>query len=305
MDGPSTALGFLPPCPGRYCGYGTGLENPTCGACPRGHRSIDSICVPCNWTPSAYDIMFLTVSISIVVMVTAAAVLRSIRAASSPASEGGRVHCWLFFGFIFEVTLSLIFALMSVEPLGQLTMVTCNVTRLGDWYSALDNPVPNHRGQLHCANEAAYPLITWVLFFDLYSACFALLLRLPLLRFLSKSKGPSPSLFQVRGDVLSPCFVHKCTIIAHRYCHWSLSALRLTFATGSLTAGLKIGYASIYRTLYSLPVHAILHVTAGGLIYYSFPFFLLAFNLLVTVANMADPEWKVRQPSFAACHLDA
>lgn len=186
-----TAL--LPRCPGIYCGYDMSLDPPECSACPRGHRSDGTFCLPCTEGVDAYAICFLATTVLIVAALHLYGLLDTSGLPASVAAESNmpkrRAQTLLLIGCGLELTLAVVLSLLVTLPLGSMSMVSCGMTRLSDWYPALHNPTSPHLGLLRCANEAAYPLVTWVLFFDLFSAALVLMIRWPLLRYIGRNLG--------------------------------------------------------------------------------------------------------------------
>lgn len=168
----------LAACPGRYCGrvaLAEGFSN--CGACPRAHKTNGVLCVPCDSAISNYDIVFL-LHVAIIYAILLFAFGKST---STPASKK-----WVFSFlanqlFIFEVFLGGIIASLLQNPIGSLRMNSCGMNALVDWYPYLVNPRPTFTYTLHCANEAAFPLVTWFLIFSAVCFVFMSLVRLPVM----------------------------------------------------------------------------------------------------------------------------
>lgn len=59
---------------------------------------------------------------------------------------------------ILEVVTAAALAVLSVDPIGQLSIRSCRTQWLSDWYTVLYNPTPYYFEPLRCTQEAVYPL---------------------------------------------------------------------------------------------------------------------------------------------------
>lgn len=59
---------------------------------------------------------------------------------------------------MLECCVSAVVTLLVTEPVGQLSIRSCQVQMLSDWYTMLYNPSPDYVNTLHCTQEAVYPL---------------------------------------------------------------------------------------------------------------------------------------------------
>ncbi|KAK9703201.1 JNK1/MAPK8-associated membrane protein [Popillia japonica] len=150
-------------CPGWYCGRIV-LENELseCGSCPRGYRRNDTsfICEPCQDLPTFYDWLYLGFMVLLILVlhwffIDMVAMRRSFN------KDIIILHCSAF----IEVIASCILALIVMPPTGKFSINTCQVRSLSDWYTLLHNPTPNYEQQIHCTQEAVYPLYTIVFVF--------------------------------------------------------------------------------------------------------------------------------------------
>ncbi|XP_056267066.1 JNK1/MAPK8-associated membrane protein-like, partial [Pseudoliparis swirei] len=81
---------------------------------------------------------------------------------------------------MLECGVSSVVTLLVTEPVGKLSIHSCHVQMLSDWYTMLYNPSPDYVNTLHCTQEAVYPLYTIVLIY--YAFCLVLMMLLrPLL----------------------------------------------------------------------------------------------------------------------------
>lgn len=62
-----------------------------------------------------------------------------------------------------EVMIASVVASLLQTPVGEIAMHSCGMSQISDWYPYLHNPRPRSTYTLHCANEAAFPLVTWIL----------------------------------------------------------------------------------------------------------------------------------------------
>nr|XP_015797211.2 JNK1/MAPK8-associated membrane protein [Nothobranchius furzeri] len=81
---------------------------------------------------------------------------------------------------MLECSVSAVVTLLLTDPVGKLSIRSCQVQMLSDWYTMLYNPSPDYINTLHCTQEAVYPLYTIVLIY--YAFCLVLMMLLrPLL----------------------------------------------------------------------------------------------------------------------------
>lgn len=59
---------------------------------------------------------------------------------------------------MLECSMSAVVTLLVTEPVGSLSIRSCRVQMLSDWYTMLYNPSPDYINTLHCTQEAVYPL---------------------------------------------------------------------------------------------------------------------------------------------------
>lgn len=166
---PATSSG-LSKCPGAYCGRtmaGNSLQNLTaCGKCPRGYRTDGRICQKCNSNLSFYDWLYLGFMVFLVPVVNCHLI-------NYFEPKTGRVIL-LHLSAIMEGFVSIIMAILLMEPVGQLALVSCQVHSINDWYTLFFNPKPDFVHEIHCTQEAVYPLYT--ISFIYHAGCLLLLL---------------------------------------------------------------------------------------------------------------------------------
>nr|CAG4638667.1 EOG090X0BGA [Cyclestheria hislopi] len=78
---------------------------------------------------------------------------------------------------LFETALSALITLLINNPVGSLTLNSCSVQQLSDWYTLLHNPNPNYEETLHCTHEAVYPLYSIIFIHYGLSVVLLLLIR--------------------------------------------------------------------------------------------------------------------------------
>ncbi|XP_041710777.1 JNK1/MAPK8-associated membrane protein isoform X2 [Coregonus clupeaformis] len=81
---------------------------------------------------------------------------------------------------LFECSAAAVVTLLVNDPVGLLSIRSCRVQMLSDWYTMLYNPSPDYVTTLHCTQEAVFPLYTIVLIYYAFCLVFMMLLR-PLL----------------------------------------------------------------------------------------------------------------------------
>ena len=65
---------------------------------------------------------------------------------------------WLLGSVALESIVSVIFTLLLFDPVGSLSLESCGVERISDWYTMFYNPAPDYVHSIHCTQEAVYPL---------------------------------------------------------------------------------------------------------------------------------------------------
>lgn len=168
-------------CFGLYCGKTLLFKNSSaeiygeCGACPRGQRTNEEkYCQPCLESPELYDWLYL----GFMAMLPLVSHWLSIEWDAKNSNSRG-----VFFqqvSALLECSMAAIVTLLVSDPVGTLTIHSCRVQMLSDWYTMLYNPSPDYITTVHCTQEAVYPLYTIV--FVYYAFCLVLMLLLrPLL----------------------------------------------------------------------------------------------------------------------------
>lgn len=154
-------------CMGKYCGRLNGTED--CGRCPRGYRTDGYYCRECDGKPELYDWLYLGFM----------ALITTLMHCTSIYQHGRQQQFILILQIsaLLESALAGIFTLLSTEPKGSLSLKTCGVQRLSDWYTVFFNPKPDHVNEIHCTQEAVYPLYTIVLYYYAFSVLLLLLFR--------------------------------------------------------------------------------------------------------------------------------
>ena len=59
---------------------------------------------------------------------------------------------------LVESAVAAICTLLVVTPVGSLSVTSCEVKALSDWYTMFYNPSPDYVHTIHCTQEAVYPL---------------------------------------------------------------------------------------------------------------------------------------------------
>lgn len=137
-----------------------------------------------------------------------------------------------------EVALSAAITLLIFEPIGSLYFNTCSVNHLSDWYTLFHNPTPNYGEKLHCTQEAVYPL--YAVLYNYVWLCI-ILIQLYWLGFICR-------------QTMVLVFYLLCIVLMVFIRPW----LNRKY--------LKQGKSAVYCALYFLPILALLHTIAGGLI---------------------------------------
>ncbi|XP_053701119.1 JNK1/MAPK8-associated membrane protein [Synchiropus splendidus] len=170
------AVAMSSTCPGLYCGrmMVNGSLEGECGVCPRGERAnIQKVCERCSESPELYDWLYL----GFMAMLPLVLHWFFIEWYSGKKSSSALLQ---HMTALLESSLAAVVTLLMTDPVGFLTIRSCRVQMLSDWYTMLYNPSPDYVNTLHCTQEAVYPLYTIVLIY--YALCLVLMMLLrPLL----------------------------------------------------------------------------------------------------------------------------
>lgn len=131
--------------------------------------TMDSICVRCTGSPTFYDWLYLGF------MAILSVVLHWFFIDFTNKRKRSLVI--LHLSALTEGVLSGLLTVILVEPLGSLSIVSCPVHVIQDWYTMLYNPRPNYTSTLHCTQEIVYPLYTIVMIYYAFSLIFLMTIR--------------------------------------------------------------------------------------------------------------------------------
>jgi len=167
-------------CPGHYCGRSDLNEThlSECGQCERGWRvgksgtNTSSYCEKCDSGPGKNDILFMAFHFVTVLVLQWVAIDYAARRRKLTYQVLA-----LHFSALVEVSLAAIVTVLSLEPVGEMTLRSCRVDRVLDWYTYFQNPNPNYEETLHCTQEAVYPLYTMVFIFHAMCVIFMVISR--------------------------------------------------------------------------------------------------------------------------------
>ncbi|XP_016053690.1 PREDICTED: JNK1/MAPK8-associated membrane protein isoform X3 [Miniopterus natalensis] len=159
------AVDIQPACLGLYCGKTLLFKNGStelygeCGVCPRGQRTnAQKYCQPCTESPELYDWLYLGFMAMLPLV----------------------LHWFFIEWYSGKKSMAAIITLLVSDPVGVLSIRSCRVLMLSDWYTMLYNPSPDYITTVHCTHEAVYPLYTIVFIYYAFCLVFMMLLR-PLL----------------------------------------------------------------------------------------------------------------------------
>lgn len=176
-----------PSCFGRYCGFEPnenadgGWNLSKCGACPRGFRTNETkYCIKCEESPSPYEWHFLCFMVLLPCMLDWIYILRKHSEVKMSIAQVLLSSA--------ECISAALFTLLSVEPIGSLSMVSCGVKRLSDWYPMFYNPQVLYTETVHCTQEVVYPLLTSVCIYYAYLLILMIVLRPLVMQLLGFSK---------------------------------------------------------------------------------------------------------------------
>lgn len=162
-----------PDCPGLFCGRQVSPNGTysDCGACPRGSQPNEaSVCMACEGTPSLYDWLYLGF------MAQLSLLLHWFFIDCTNRSWKSSPLVVLHICAVVESAIAVILTLLLSDPIGSLSVKSCSVEKLEDWYTMFYNPSPNYTTTLHCTQEIVYPLYTIVMVY--YAFCLLLLMIL-------------------------------------------------------------------------------------------------------------------------------
>lgn len=176
-----------PSCLGRYCGFKPD-ENVVgrwdlnkCGACPRGFRTNETkYCLKCEEPPSPYEWHFLCFMVVLPCVLDWIFILKK--------HVGMKMSIAQVLLSSLECITAAICALLSTEPTGTLSMVSCGVERLSDWYPMFYNPQVLYTETVHCTQEVVYPLLTAVCIYYAYLLIIMIVCRPLVMHLLGPSK---------------------------------------------------------------------------------------------------------------------
>ncbi|KAM9707898.1 JNK1/MAPK8-associated membrane protein isoform 1-T1 [Menidia menidia] len=174
-------------CPGLYCGrlLVNGSVEGDCGVCPRGERAnIQKVCERCGEAPELYDWLYLGF-MAMLPLVLHWFFIEWYSGKKSSSAVLQHVTAML------ECGVSAVVTLLLTEPVGLLSIRSCRVQMLSDWYTMLYNPSPDYINTLHCTQEAVYPLYTMVLIYYAFCLVLMMLLRPLLVKKLACGLGKS------------------------------------------------------------------------------------------------------------------
>ena len=179
----------LAKCPGSYCGrtvISGSMKNVTeCGKCPRGYRTDGHLCLKCNSNLLLYDWLYVGFMVFLIPVVNCHFVnfFEPKRAAIA----------LLHLGVIAEGLISVITAILVMEPVGKLSLRSCRVDSIKDWYTIFYNPKPDYVHEIHCTQEAVFPLYTIIFIYQAGCLLLLLTMRQFLIYFVRKINGRSLS----------------------------------------------------------------------------------------------------------------
>ena len=175
----------LTKCPGIYCGRTVvvgSIHNYTdCGKCPRGYRTDGQLCQRCTSNLSLYDLLYLGFMVFLIPVVNCHFV--------NYFEPKRAIVALLHLEVIAEGVISIMVAILVMEPVGKLSLHSCRVDSIKDWYTIFYNPKPDFVNEIRCTQEAVYPLYTII--FIYHAGCLLLLLtmRQIILHFLKGMNG--------------------------------------------------------------------------------------------------------------------
>ena len=162
----------LTKCPGSYCGrtvIAGSIQNLTeCGKCPRGYRTDGQLCQKCNSSLSLYDWLYMGFMVLLIPVINCHFV--------NYFEPKRAIVALLHLEVITEGLISIILAILVMEPVGTLSLRSCKVNSISDWYTIFYNPKPDYVHMIRCTQEAVYPLFTIV--FIYHAGCLLLLLTM-------------------------------------------------------------------------------------------------------------------------------
>ncbi|XP_072032309.1 JNK1/MAPK8-associated membrane protein-like [Amphiura filiformis] len=212
ITSPELIDGNISTCPGLYCGritvYNDSNHNDftfsQCGPCPRGESADKmSICQPCGDTPSLYDWLYLGFMVILSLTLHFFFIDYFFK-------EDNKTVIALHVSAFFECFLAAIISLLIVQPVGKLDLYSCGVRRLSDWYTMMKNPKPDYTTQLHCTQEAVYPLYTLIFLSYTFQLIFMMLFRPFLSVKLCKNQG--------KNSIYAALYFLPILVVIHAVC---------------------------------------------------------------------------------------
>ncbi|CAF0973439.1 unnamed protein product [Didymodactylos carnosus] len=193
------------PCPGKYCGIQD--NSTTCGACTRGYRSENGICLPCEDSLSLYNVMYLCFMTLLALICHWGFFTYSLRKQKDLSLYILiRLSTVYVLSFV-ELSIAFLLTLLVFPPYGKLNIHVCQIKMLSDFYPVFYNPVVNYTKKLRCSYEVVYPLQSAVFVLYIFATLLMLLLR-PFLIFVLYQKN-------VYHSIYTALHFYPCLMIFH------------------------------------------------------------------------------------------
>lgn len=267
-----------------------------------------AICQQCTEQPAAYDWLYLGF-MALMPLCLHLFFIEAYASGSGDAHGGHRRHrnstgtsatrCQLLLHLgsaVTECVLAAVVTLLVYDPVGSLMLNACGVYELADWYTPLFNPTSTAssdggRGnggsddevgssEVHCTQEAVYPLYTIVMVYYALDLLIMLLLR-PMLA--SRQVMKAIARMCCRGGGVSGGEMCGC-------CHMTACDGQQQLSTLVPAGHGQWPGRAVYAALYFLPALVLVQTVLGGLLYYSYPYVTLVVFLITLAAHLSAYE---------------
>lgn len=144
-------------------------------SCPYGYKSDGFVCLPCTEPMPIYSILYIVFLFCLVFA------LHNIMIQVFVPTLVQKSIFTIF--SMIELVIASLLAVITVAP--NFNVQSCTIESITDFYPSL---IPRLRDTATCDNEAAFPLVSMVFYYIIYSMALFGLLRLPLYCILQRTK---------------------------------------------------------------------------------------------------------------------
>ncbi|KAM6973624.1 JNK1/MAPK8-associated membrane protein isoform 2-T2 [Aplochiton taeniatus] len=182
---------------------------------------------------------------------------------------------------LLECSVAAVVTLLVSDPVGLMSIRSCQVQMLSDWYTMLYNPSPDYVTTLHCTQEAVFPLYTIVLIYYAFCLMLMMLLRPLLVKKIACGLGKSDRFKSIYAALyFFPILTVLQAVGGGLLCEYSMEAtqwrnnLHISVEIEALHTGPNNDYAFV----------------SACLLDYAFPYIILVLSLVTLAVYMSASE---------------